>query len=198
MFGLIVLVGLIADGVNRWHVAQGEGVEGTLTVEGTTEIHYGKPPSTTAFVGTFVSEDGTVTRSVRLGEGSPAGTDIGDQLDVLWTEDDPGLVFLADTRAFRNWVESMIFLVVWFTGMAVVALVIRSRRRRPRPEEDDEPVEHAPEPPPPVSASQQLADRRAQLSKDLDLLKAELETIRSRSGNGNASITAGVGRGQRA
>jgi hypothetical protein len=129
IFGLLVLVGLIEDGIDRWDLSHGEGVPGTFIVEGTEEVHYGKPPSTTRLIGTFETEDGALTREVHLGEGSPDGTHIGDRLDVVWDHENPERVFLSDTRAFRNWVESMIFLVVWFTGMGVVALLIRRHRR---------------------------------------------------------------------
>jgi hypothetical protein len=96
-------------------------------------------------------------------------------------------VYLPGDDPFRWWVEGNVFLVVALSTMGVIALIMRWRRRRPRPEEDDAPMRHEPPPPPPVSQSQQLADRRAQLSKDLDSLKAELETIKARSHNDSAS-----------
>lgn len=130
IFGLIVLVGMIEDGIDRWKLAHGEGVPGTFTVEGTDEVHYGKPPSTTRLTGTFESDDGSVAREVHLAEGSPDGTEVGGRLGVVWNDEDPERVFLSDTRAFRNWVESMVFLVVSFTGMGVIALLIRRHRRR--------------------------------------------------------------------
>jgi hypothetical protein len=129
IFGLIMLVGAIEDSVDRWHIARGGGLRGTLIVEGTREVHYGKPPSGTALIGTFESDDGVVTRSVQLAEGWPDAVRVGDHLNVLWDDEDPERVFLADTRAFRNWVEGMIFLLAGLTVMGVVALVIHRRRR---------------------------------------------------------------------
>lgn len=130
IFLLFVLVSSIEDGIDRWGLAHGEGVPGTFTVEGSEEVHYGKPPSTTRLVGTFESDDGAVTCEVHLAEGSPDGAAIGDRIVAVWDDEDPERVFLSDTRAFRNWVESMILLVVSFTGMGLVALLIRRRRRR--------------------------------------------------------------------
>lgn len=130
--GVLLVVGMVQDGVIRYRATHDEGIVGTLTLERTVEISVGRPPPVESWSGTFRSEDGALLRAVRLAEELPGGDATGrpgDPVRVRWHPESPGEVFLADdSRAFRNWLEGATFLTCFFALLGVVVFIRRRRR----------------------------------------------------------------------
>lgn len=135
MLGIVAVLyvgGMVQEGVSRYRATHDEGIVGTLTLERTVQISVGRPPPVESWSGTFRSDDGAVGRTVRLAEELPGGDATGRpgvRVRVRWDAETPGEVVLADdSRAFRNWLESVTFLTCSFALLGFV-MFLRHRRR---------------------------------------------------------------------
>jgi hypothetical protein len=147
LLGVLLLIGFIQEGIDRRQVVDGRAVQGTFTLEKRTKETYGKPPASYGWRGRFVSDDGTVDRSVEMGETLPGddpgrrrpsgGWEPGDSVRAVWTDDLADEAFLeSGSRAWRNWVESAMFGAVFSTLLVSVIVGVRIRRRRARQRPD--------------------------------------------------------------
>jgi len=197
LFALFFIPANIDEGISRWQLTHGQGTDGRFLLTQRVKYTEFRAPPHYNWAGTFISDDGSVVESVALRGRLPGdnkryrvpngGWEAGDSVRVRWIDDLPDEVYLPSDDPFRWWVEGNVVVIVGLSAIGVIAVIVRWRRRRIPPEEDNAPVRHELPPAPPVSESQQLADRRAQLSKDLESLKAELQTIKARSHNDSAS-----------
>lgn len=134
VFGVLVALGSVFDGMDRWTSVHGSGTLGTLRLERIVTTSVGRPPSIEQWGGTFRSDDGRVETFAVLEEPLPGGDSAGapgQEFRVRQSISDRGQVFLAsDSKAFRNWVEGEFFLVVAFGLVGAVLLWVRARKRR--------------------------------------------------------------------
>lgn len=134
VLAVLYVVGSAIDGVERWRVQNGDtGETGSLVLERTVRKSVGRPPGITSWAGTYSSDNGAVERFVRLGESLPddVAARPGSVLAVRWQEDDPEIVFLAEgSRAFTNWLESMVFLAVTLPFFLLAFVLWRRGRAR--------------------------------------------------------------------
>jgi hypothetical protein len=129
--GPLFALGVIVDGVASHRVATGHAVDGTAVLVRQVSIDCGRPPCGYTWEAHFVSDDGTIDRTLVFAEDVPSALGVpGTRLDARWTSVNPDSVYLAKSKSFRNWVEGLLFFATLGVIVAVgVAVVLRRRAR---------------------------------------------------------------------
>ncbi len=131
--GALLLAGIIVDGVASHAVVSGDAREGTAVLTRQVEVCVGRPPCFLMWEARFSSDDGTIDRTVVFDEDVPAAdAQSGARVAARWTSVKPDKVYLAESRAFRNWFWTSIMVLVVCLVAAGIAFSVWHRRRQLR------------------------------------------------------------------
>jgi hypothetical protein len=133
LMGPLLLAGIIVDGVASHDVVSGHAVSGTAVLTKQVDVCAGRPPCIPYWEAHFASDDGTMNRVLVFAEDVPATEAFaGSRVPARWTSVRPDNVFLAKSKAFRDWFWSTIIIVAAGLAVCAVAIVVLRRRARLR------------------------------------------------------------------
>lgn len=185
-FLLAMFYGCVEEGATRRDMVNGEGEQGTFTLEYRKRHAQFRAPATWSWAGTFTGEDGTVICCPEIeplsGEGtskiSGGGWKAGDEVEAQWSSRTPDEVYLASTNTYRYWVESMVFVGAFLAVSLVVWGLVVLSRRRPKQRATPERVVARPPSVPKLSEREVQQSRIKALEADLAKLRASLDETR--------------------
>lgn len=133
LMGPLFALGVIVDGVASHRVVTGHAVNGTAVLVRQVSIDCGRGPCGYTWQAHFVSDDGTIDRTLVFAEDVPSALGVpGTRVNARWTSVKPDSVYLAKSRSFRNWAEGLLFFATLGVIVAVGVVVVLRRRARLR------------------------------------------------------------------